>query len=192
MTQDKRIVSNQEVFISVDVETAGPNPGSYSLLSIGACLVADPAQGFYVELQPVMDATAPGSLQVSGLDMDTLKEHGLHPAEAMKRFADWIAQVTSAHSQPVFVAFNAPFDWMFVADYFHRFLGHNPFGHKALDMKAFFMGMHGIQWVDTGFENITHHYQLNLSLPHHALQDACTQAELFRRMLDQQMERKKS
>lgn len=27
----------REVFVSVDIETAGPIPGEYSLLSIGAC-----------------------------------------------------------------------------------------------------------------------------------------------------------
>ena len=32
-----------EVFISVDVETAGPIPGEYSLLTIGACDVRDAA-----------------------------------------------------------------------------------------------------------------------------------------------------
>jgi uncharacterized OsmC-like protein len=28
-------------YVSVDVETSGPNPAGYSLMSIGACLVAD-------------------------------------------------------------------------------------------------------------------------------------------------------
>jgi uncharacterized OsmC-like protein len=28
-----------KTYISVDVETSGPTPGDYSLLSIGACLV---------------------------------------------------------------------------------------------------------------------------------------------------------
>jgi len=178
------------VYISVDVETAGPNPGNYPLLSIGACLVSDPARGFYVELQPVTEAVMPGSLQVSGLDMEALRSNGVPPGEAMRRFEIWLAEVTPAGSQPVFVALNAPFDWMFVADYFHRFLGYNPFGHKALDMKAFFMGMRGILWDETGFDDIAHHYQLKLSLPHHALQDARAQAELFRRMLEEQEERK--
>jgi DNA polymerase III epsilon subunit-like protein len=177
--------SRKEIYISVDVETAGPNPGTYSLLSIGACLVADPAQRFYVELQPVHEAAAGESLQVSGLSVDTLKSSGQPPIEAMRQFADWVERV-AADGQPVFVAFNAPFDWMFVADYFHRFLGRNPFGHKALDMKAFFMGMRGIQWTETGFEEITHHYQLKAALPHHALEDALAQAELFRRMLEEQ------
>ena len=184
------VLNHKDVYTSLDVETAGPNPGQYSLLSIGACLVSDPGQGFYVELQPVTDAVSLESLQVSGLDMDALRLRGLHPTEAMTRFADWLAGVTPAESQPVFVALNAPFDWMFVADYFHRFLGHNPFGHKALDMKAFFMGIHGIEWGDTGFEDITLHYQVKFSLPHDALQDARAQAELFRRMLKEQEERK--
>jgi ribonuclease T len=36
----------REVFISVDVETAGPIPGEYSLLSIGACRVDDDTEAF--------------------------------------------------------------------------------------------------------------------------------------------------
>ena len=40
----------------------------------------------------------------------------------------------------VFVGFNAPFDWSFVNYYFHRFLGHNPFGFTAVDIKAYYMG----------------------------------------------------
>ena len=45
--------SASELLISVDVETAGPNPSQYSLLSIGACLVDEPDQKFYIELTPV-------------------------------------------------------------------------------------------------------------------------------------------
>ena len=32
-------IKKKEVFISVDVETSGPIPGDYDLLSIGMCLV---------------------------------------------------------------------------------------------------------------------------------------------------------
>jgi ribonuclease T len=39
-------------YVSVDVETAGPSPSRHALMAIGACLVADPEQGFYAELQP--------------------------------------------------------------------------------------------------------------------------------------------
>src|SRR5690348_15055769 len=126
-----------EIYISVDVETAGPNPADYSLLSIGACVATDPAQQFYVELQPVHDAAVPEALAVSHLDLAVLRATGLPPADALARFAAWVA-AQAPEGRPVFVAFNSPFDWMFVADYFHRFLGHNPFGHAALDMKAYF------------------------------------------------------
>lgn len=174
----------KEIYISVDVETAGPDPGQYSLLSIGACLVFAPAETFYVELQPVNDAFTTEALQTSGLDMKQLKTRGLPPGEAMRRFSDWVAKNTPADSKPVFVALNAPFDWMFVADYFHRFLGHNPFGHKALDIKAFYMGLTGTQWSETGFEKIARHYGIEQPLTHHALEDAIAQAGVFRRMLE--------
>jgi DNA polymerase III epsilon subunit-like protein len=174
---------HKETFISVDVETAGPNPGNYSLLSIGACLVFEPSNNFYVELQPVNDARSSEALDVSGLDLESLKTSGLPPAQAMKCFSDWVLQAVPPGGQPVFVALNAPFDWMFVADYFHRYLGHNPFGHKALDIKAFFMGMNGARWDETGFAAITRHFHVEQSLNHHALQDAIAQAGLFRRML---------
>ena len=38
----------EEAYISVDVETAGPYPGLYSLLSIGACSVWKPEHNFYM------------------------------------------------------------------------------------------------------------------------------------------------
>ena len=39
-------VKKSEIFVSIDVETSGPIPGEYSLLSIGACLVSDPDTTF--------------------------------------------------------------------------------------------------------------------------------------------------
>ncbi len=180
--------SVKEIYISVDVETAGSNPGTYSLLSIGACLVFDPAQRIYLELQPVNDAVSAESLQVSGLSMDALKSRGQPPVEAMKRFAEWVEEV-AAGGRPVFVALNAPFDWMFVADYFHRYLKQNPFGHKALDMKAYFMGLRGIGWEESGFEEMTKYYRIEQRLNHNALEDAIMQAALFRKMLEENWNR---
>ena len=172
-----------EAYVSVDVETAGPNPSQYSLLSIGACLVADPQRAFYVELQPVNDNAIPQALMVSGLSLEQLAERGLAPAEAMARFEAWLAAEVPPGQQPIFVAFNAPFDWMFVNDYFHRFLGHNPFGHTALDLKAFYMGLTGVQWPETAMRHVAARYLSGRQLTHHALRDAQDQAELFRKML---------
>ena len=116
MTHRDRAAS-LEAYVSVDVETAGPNPSQYSLLSIGACLVADPQRTFYVELQPVNGNFTPEALAVSGLSLEELAERGLPPAEAMARFETWLEAQAPSGRQPIFVAFNAPFDWMFVNDY---------------------------------------------------------------------------
>jgi DNA polymerase III epsilon subunit-like protein len=173
----------------VDVETAGPHPGGYALLSIGACLVSDPGQMFYVELQPDRAAAAPEALAVSGLSLGDLVERGMPPAEAMARFAAWTLAHTPAGARPVFVAFNAPFDWMFVAEYFHRYLGRNPFGHSALDMKAFYMGLTGARWSETALHHVADRYGRPAALTHHALADAQDQAGLFQAMLDEARQR---
>lgn len=178
-------MNRTETYISVDVETAGPHPAGYSLLSIGACRVFDPLETFYVEIQPVHAAFAPEALQISGLSMDELRERGEPPQQAMQAFADWVKQVTLPDSKAVFVAFNAPFDWAFVNDYFYRYLGYNPFGHSALDIKAYFMGWRGVSWSATGMDAVSESLTGKRSLSHHALQDARDQAELFRKMLEE-------
>jgi ribonuclease T len=173
-----------QTYISVDVETAGPNPSDFSLLSIGACTLDDPPQTFYVELAPVNDRATAEALAISGLSLETLKEHGLSPAEAMGRLAGWLGQVVPAHSRPVLAAFNAPFDWMFVNDYFHRFLGYNPFGHSALDIKTLYMGVTGARWHETGMGRVSDLYLDHRPLIHHALHDALDQAKILIRLLD--------
>jgi DNA polymerase III epsilon subunit-like protein len=182
---------DRETLISVDIETAGPSPREYSILSIGACTVFEPGRTFYVEIQPVNENFQPEALRVSGLSLEKLKTDGLTPVDAMTRFAGWLAEVTPREHRPVFVAFNAPFDWMFVNDYFHNFIGHNPFGHNALDIKAFYMGLTGSCWHETSMNNITRRYFGERHLTHHALQDALDQAEIFRRMHAEAQRRKR-
>jgi ribonuclease T len=172
-----------QAYVSVDVETAGPNPSQYSLLSIGACMVCDPKRTFYVELQPVNDNLLPAALHISGLSLDRLAQEGLTPAEAMARFEVWAKEQVPEVQGPIFVALNAPFDWMFVNDYFHRYIGHNPFGHTAIDIKAFYMGMTGVPWEETSMRHLAKRYLDTRKLTHHALQDAVDQAWLFRNML---------
>ena len=174
---------SSERYVSVDVETAGPAPAKYSLLSIGACLVDDPDQAFYIELQPLSMNTRPEALSIHQISLERLAREGVAPAEAMSRFAEWLAAAISPDQNPVFVSFNAPFDWMFVADYFHRFLGQNPFGHSALDLKALYMGLTGAPWSHTSMRYVAPRYLGNRRLSHHAAQDALDQAEMFRRML---------
>ncbi|MEO7348439.1 MAG: 3'-5' exonuclease [Terrimesophilobacter sp.] len=169
----------RETLISVDVETAGPNPGTFSMLSIGACLVDDPSQGFYVELKPLNDNVTPEAFSVAGLTLEHLRENGREPSAAMLEFESWVNSVVPAHSSPVFVGFNAAFDWMFVCDYFERFLARNPFGHAALDIKSFYMGKAGGSWAETSMRFLSPRYLDGRALSHNALGDARDQAALF-------------
>ena len=170
----------RELFISVDVETAGPIPGEYSLLSIGACSIFEPEKTFACKLKPINRNFDPKALEVSGFSLDELARTGLPPAEAMRAFADWLGALAEKKQTPVFVGFNAPFDWSFVNYYFHRFGSGNPFGFTALDIKALYMGATGCSWGDTRSSRIAERLEPALTGTHDALQDARYQAEIFR------------
>lgn len=172
--------NRKEIFVSVDVETSGPIPAEYSLLSIGACLVFDPSQTFSCTLKPVNRNADPKALEVSGFSLEELESTGLDPAQAMSYFSVWLDSVAGDDATLVFVGFNAPFDWSFINYYFHRFISHNPFGFSALDIKALYMGATGSAWGDTRSSRIADHLKPQLHGDHDALHDAQYQAELFR------------
>lgn len=175
--------ANAETYISVDVESAGPNPSQYSLLAIGSCSVLFPDRNFYIELKPVNQLFRPEALDSCGFSLEKLSAEGVDPAEAMRHFETWLQKALPAGLCPVFVGFNAPFDWMFVNDYFHRFLGHNPFGHTAIDIKSYYMGLAKVPWAETTMQFLGPRYLNQPALIHHALRDALDQGEIFRKLL---------
>lgn len=176
-----------EVYICVDVETAGPipgpGPGEYSLLSIGACTINEPQSTFYIELKPINKNITAEAANVHKLSIQRLMVEGIAPKKAMRRFEAWLKAQVAPNQQPVFVAFNAPFDWMFINHYFLHYLGNNPFGHAALDIKAFYMGLAGVPWSQTSWRFISPDDTEGIQLTHHALQDTLDQARLFKKML---------
>lgn len=171
-----------EIYISVDVEAAGPIPGEYSMLSVGACVVGSPETSFYVELKPINDRAVPEALAVSGLSLENLRASGRDPSEAIEAFGKWVADAAGG-STPVFVGFNTPFDWQFVNWYFHVFLGPNPFGINALDIKAYYMGYAGCAWNETSSSQLPAWLRSSQPKTHNALDDAIAQAEIFAKLL---------
>ncbi|PIP51768.1 DNA polymerase III subunit epsilon [Candidatus Beckwithbacteria bacterium CG23_combo_of_CG06-09_8_20_14_all_47_9] len=171
-----------ETYISVDVEASGPIPGEFSLLSIGACVVTNTGQNFYSELKPLNDNFIAGAMEVNGLSLAKLKLEGEEPTAAMARFRHWIEKV-SADTKPVFVGFNATFDWSFTHWYFIKFLGAGPFGISGLDIKAYFMGRRRVLWQETNKKKVRALYPSQTRHTHNALDDAKEQAEIFAGML---------
>ncbi len=182
MPQD-HAYAKTECYISVDIEASGPVPGIYSMLSLGACLVGMPERTFYAELRPITDLAIPEALHVSGFTLDQLARTGRDPQEAMEVFLGWVQEV-AAGATPVFVGFNASFDWAFVNWYFHVYLGENPFGIGALDMKAYYMGLSGCHWRETTSNQLPQQFQPTHQPTHNALDDAIAQAEIFKKLLE--------
>lgn len=92
--------------------------------------------------------------------------------------------------KPVFVGFNATFDWPFVNFYFHEFLGENPFGFGGIDIKSYYMGMTGCTWDDTRSSRIAADFKGPSPHTHNALDDAIEQAQMFRHMRERTAKKK--
>lgn len=90
------------------------------------------------------------------------------------------SHVTGIDGIPIFVGFNAAFDWSFINYYFHSYLGNNPFGFSALDIKSLYMGSEKCAWHETKSSQISKKLHPILKGSHDALQDVKYQAELFR------------
>jgi ribonuclease T len=118
-------------------------------------------------------------MDVHGLDLQKLKQEGLPAGEALQKFANWLQEVVPIGHAPLMVAFNAPFDWMFINDYFIRYLGYNPFGHSAVDIKAVYLGASGRSWQETSGAHLHKIYDHGKKLSHNALGDAIDQAVIF-------------
>ncbi|WEF13011.1 3'-5' exonuclease [Pectobacterium actinidiae] len=179
-------MKNNEIYISVDVETSGPVPGEFSLLSIGACLVQEPTTSFYIELQPDSLRHDDEALAVAGLSLQHLQQNGLPPIKAMECFYEWIFTVKQPEMKVIFVGLNAPFDWSFINYYFHKYLGDNPFGFTAIDIKAYYMGLTGCLWSETKSSRMAERLCPVNHPSHNAMNDARFQAELFALMIEEQ------
>lgn len=174
----------EELLISTDIETTGPAPGFdlYSMYQLGACVVGDGSKTFYAEVALISDRFIPEALSACGQTMEQLRLKGDDPAEVMSRFASWVGKVSTGR-KPVFTAFGATFDWMFIEWYFQRFAGENPFGHCGQDIKSYYQGMMRCRWDETKLSKIDPRFLSGKPHTHNALDDAIQQADMFAKML---------
>ena len=170
-----------ECYISVDIETSGPIVGEHSMLALGACIVDEPDIQFSALLKPISEAVVPEAMNVVGHDLSFFATRGQEQFEAIESFRKWVVK-SSCGRRPVFVAFNSPFDWSFVNWYLLTFGGENPFGVSALDIKAFYAGMTGVDWADTRSSKLPDEFRSTREHSHNALDDAIEQAEIFSKM----------
>ncbi|KAA6099013.1 3'-5' exonuclease [Pantoea dispersa] len=175
-------MSSPEIYISVDIETTGPIPGEYDLISIGACVVGKPEENFSCLIKPQGGLVEDEALAVTGLNIDELNENGKNISIAIELFDNWLKGEQFKDKKIVFVGFNAAFDWSFINYAFIKQLGKNPFGFTALDIKSYYMGKFGTLWQETKSSKIDVKLKTKNLATHNALQDAIYQSEIFNKI----------
>ena len=169
---------DKEIYISVDVETAGLITPTYSLLSIGACLCDNSNQTFYSELKPINDNQDPEAMKVNGLDFEHLKRFAPEPGHSLLHFSDWARSVSGGRTI-IMTGLSIAFDHAFLSYYFHAFGVADPFHRSPLDLKALYTGRTGSSWDDTRSSRMDKVLRPRLIGDHHPVRDAQYQAELY-------------
>ena len=99
--------------------------------------------------------------------------------DAKKVFTDFDAWLTThSRGRPIFVSDNPAYDFMWIADGFHKHLGYNPFGHSGRRISDFYAGLTH-NWTNTQKWKrlrITPH-------THNPVMDAMGNMEAFERLM---------
>jgi hypothetical protein len=188
-----RVLTTPDIYFSADVETDGPIPGQFSMLSF-ALVYAGRFDGvrfeapahyeitFEAELQPISEHFQPEAMAVNRLDRAVLAAHGQRPADAMDAAARWVEQ-HAAGGTPILVAYPLSFDWTWLYWYFMRFLDKSPFNHsRCFDLKTA-IAVRGHRTVSTsGHDQLPSALRSSRPHSHRALDDAIEQADMLAKL----------
>jgi hypothetical protein len=180
-----------DIYFSADVETDGPIPGPYSILSFALVYAgsfdgreferpSDYRRSFYRELRPISETFQPEALRVNGLDRSRLCLEGESPEKAMTDAAQWVSEIAGS-ARPVLVAYPLSFDWTWLYWYFIRFSAKgSPFNHsRCFDIKTAIAVKAHIPVSEAGRPKLFSFLRSDRIHTHNALDDAAEQAEIF-------------
>lgn len=180
-----------DAYFSADVETDGPIPGPFSMLSF-ALVYAGSFDGklfsrptnyktiLYKEVKPISETFQQEALEVNGLDRSRLRLEGETPDKAMTAAYRWVKEI-AGQANPVLVAYPLSFDWSWLYWYFIRFseIG-SPFGYsQCFDIKTALAVKAGVPVSEAGRSRLDQSLKAKHSHTHHAIDDAIEQAEIF-------------
>ena len=191
------IMSNiipNEIYISTDIETDGPIPGPHSMLSLAsAAYLPDKTliSTFSANLRTLPDASGHHSTmewwKKNPQAWHRSRQNLQDPEEVMLSYFTWIKNLPGI---PVFIAYPACFDFLFVYWYLIRFVGASPFSFSALDIKSYAMAMLKLEYRRCTKEGMPKRWFDDLPHNHTALNDALEQGVLFCNMLMENMNRR--
>lgn len=132
-----------EVYFSTDIESDGPIPGSYSMLSFASAAFDESGNllgTFSRNLELLSNAKQhPNTMDFwnkNRVAYEETRKNIVTPEVAINEYVNWIKTFPGT---PVFVGFPVAFDFMFVYWYLIEFFGSSPFSHSALDIKTLAM-----------------------------------------------------
>jgi hypothetical protein len=176
-----------EVYVSTDVETDGPIPGPHSMLSFASAAYRSDKTlvgTFSANLETLPGASGHPETMAWWKERSVAWQacrSDLEPPETvLPRYVAWLR---SLPGRPVFVAYPAGFDFLFVYWYLLRFAGESPFSHSALDIKTYAMAILRTGYRDATKRNMPKRWFDDLPHTHVALDDAIEQGALFCNML---------
>jgi hypothetical protein len=182
-----------ENYVSTDVETDGPIPGPHSMLRFAsAAYRADKTLlgTFTANLHLLPGAAGhPKTMEwwrENQAAFDATRVDLEEPQIALRRYVDWLKTLPG---KPVFVAYPAGFDFLFVYWYLIRFVGESPFSFSALDMKTYAMALLNTEYRETVKKNMPKRWFDPPPHTHVALDDAIEQGALFCNMLAENLQR---
>jgi hypothetical protein len=176
-----------EIYVSTDIEADGPIPGPYSMLSFASVAYhADKTElgTFEANLEQLPGANGdPNTMEWWRTQSEAwaaCRSNLRDPATVMPEYVAWLKRLPG---KPVFVAYPAAYDFMFVYWYLIRYAGESPFSHSALDIKTYAMAVLGAEYRESVKRNMPKVWFDNLPHTHVALDDARGQGTLFCNML---------
>jgi hypothetical protein len=172
-----------EIYVSTDIEADGPIPGPHSMLSFAsAAYQADKTlvATFEANLLTLPGAQGhPKTMAWWATQPEAWTACHVNPRDPAIVMPEYLAWLKALPGKPVFVAYPASFDFMFVHWYLIRFADESPFSHSALDIKTLTMAVLGTAFYDSTKRNMPKEWFDPFPHTHVALDDAKEQGSLF-------------
>lgn len=124
----------------VDIESDGPCPPLYSMVSVGVVKVTEELdKTFYGETAPISEFYNPEALAISEIDRIT---HLTYPnaKKTIRELYQWVKD-NNTGGRPIFWSDNLAFDWGYINYYFHKYCNDNPFGWSGRRIGDVYCGL---------------------------------------------------
>lgn len=183
-----------EIFVSIDIETTGPVPGLYSMISLGAAAFTAssglyPITTFQANLKQLPEADDSHrddeTMDWWANHMDAWEEARKDPEDIetiMKSFSLWIESL-GPNVVPVY--YPSGYDLPFISYYSQRFLGKVFLTHRAIDIQTLAWSLLGSPFVKNSRQSAyPKKWLVTNKHKHRAVDDAIAQGQMFMRMRD--------